>query len=318
MRFPERRPPSKSSIKGLIDKIKARRTVENQNAGRSGRNRTTQTGEVIENVSQTLIASSSLTAWKNGLGIPRSLFNKITRHDPNYKICVIHELKPRDYSRRINYSRWILAKFDEADFLSKVVIGDEAGFSMNGAVNTHNVRSYAPKGAPPDFTYDHLPMSRNKVTVWAALCGNGSILSPFFFDENVNGKRYLNMINESVVPEMVLIFNKNLFAELRYDREVWWFQDGAPCHQRRTVSTRLEELFGDQVVALHRPTKWPPRSPDLTSLRFFSMEVLEKQSISNPTCRCFYLATTDYQRIRGSTSKSTSNSVRRENCAKRA
>ena len=115
---------------------------------------------VIENVSQALIANPSLTARSNGLGIPRSSFNEITRLDLNYhpyKICVRHELQPRDNGRRMNYSRWILAKFDEADFLAKVVIGDEAGFSMNGAVNTHNVRSYAPKGAPPDFTYD-LPM----------------------------------------------------------------------------------------------------------------------------------------------------------------
>ena len=48
------------------------------------------------------------------------------------------------------------------------MISDEAAFCMNGAVNTHNTRSYVPKGQHPDFTYD-VPNSREKVIVWAAL-----------------------------------------------------------------------------------------------------------------------------------------------------
>ncbi len=31
---------------------------------------------------------------------------------------------------------------------------------------------------------------RNKVTVWMGICGNGSILGPFFFDRNVDGNAY--------------------------------------------------------------------------------------------------------------------------------
>jgi len=80
----------------------------------------------------------------------------------------------------LNYSRWLLQKFTEPNFIEKIVIGDEAGFAMNGRVNTFNVVHYAPKGQPPDFTFD-VSNSRVKVTAWEALCGNGNILGPHFF-----------------------------------------------------------------------------------------------------------------------------------------
>ena len=58
---------------------------------------------------------------------------------------------------------------------------------MNGSVNTHNLREYAPRGQPPpNFNYD-VPESREKKVVWAALCGNGSVLKPFFSDTYLNG-----------------------------------------------------------------------------------------------------------------------------------
>ena len=36
---------------------------------------------------------------------------------------------------------------------NRVIIGDEAGFALNGEVNSHNVRQHAPKGHPPAFNY---------------------------------------------------------------------------------------------------------------------------------------------------------------------
>ena len=272
----------------MINKFKTRGTVENQNAGPSGISRTTRTGENID-AGEATIANPTLSARRNGLGIPRSTFNEITLHDLNYhpyRICVRHELKAPDYGRRMNYSRWLLEMFGEVNFIEKVVISDDAAFCMNGAVNTHNTRSYAPRGQHPNFTYD-MPSSREKVTVWAGLCGNSSILGPFFFYESVNGERYLNMINESVVPDMDMIFNQNIFADVRYEREVWWFQDGAPCHRLRLVTTRLEELFGDQVVALNRPTEWPPRSPDLTPYDFFQWGHLKDKVYKTPSADVF-------------------------------
>jgi len=64
------------------------------------------------------------------------------------------ELKPEDLPRRRAYSQWLVDKFQEEDFLEKIVIGDEAAFSMNETINTQNVREYAPVNHPPDFVYD--------------------------------------------------------------------------------------------------------------------------------------------------------------------
>ena len=78
------------------------------------------------------------------------------------------------------------------------------------------------------------------------------------------------------------LFNDNLFGT-----EVWWFQDGAPCHRTIHVTDQLRELFGDQVVSLHHNTEWPPRSPDLTSFDFFSLGLYKIQSLPNPSSRYF-------------------------------
>jgi len=71
-------------------------------------------------------------------------------------------LKEGDYARRMNYARWIIYKFEsEEKFTLKIVVGDEAGFALNGYVHTHNVAHYSPKGQPPDFKYA-IPESREK------------------------------------------------------------------------------------------------------------------------------------------------------------
>jgi hypothetical protein len=51
-----------------------------------------------------------------------------------------------------------------------------------------------------------------------------------FFDVNVTGEIYLNMINEQVVPEMREVFDYNLYDEALF-RGLWWFQDGAGAHR---------------------------------------------------------------------------------------
>ena len=51
---------------------------------------------------------------------------------------------------------------------------------------------YAPSNQLPGFHYD-VNDSRQKLTAWVELCGNGNMLGPFFFDGNVNGQSYLNL-----------------------------------------------------------------------------------------------------------------------------
>ena len=158
-------------------------------------------------------------------------------------------------------------------------IGDEAGFSMNGEVNSDNVRQYAPKGDRPDFTYVRCD-ERNKVTVWMGICGNGSILGPFFFDRNVEGNAYLAMLNDNNIPQLIELVN-NQFHEGHF-LLLWWAQDGAPAHQLIAVRNRLLDLFQQRVIALQLAVEWPPRSPDLTSCDYFLWGYLKDKLYRTP------------------------------------
>ena len=84
---------------------------------------------------------------------------------------------------------------------------------------------YAPANQPPDIHYN-VNDSRQKLTVWVGLCGNGDMLGPFFFDGNVNGQSYLTLLNDEVIPLMTVLF-QNQFHENRFQR-LLWVQDAGP------------------------------------------------------------------------------------------
>ena len=81
------------------------------------------------------------------------------------------------------------------------------------------------------------------------ICRNGSVLGPFFFDGNVDGNAYLNMLNESNISQKIENFNRQ-FQDGHFLR-LWWAQDGAPAHQLIAVHNRLLEVFERRVIALH-------------------------------------------------------------------
>ena len=142
---------------------------------------------------------------------------------------------------------------------------DEAGFSLNGEVNSHNIHHYAERHHPPNIAFER-SMSREKVTVWIGISGNGHLFGPFFFNGNVNRQRYLDMLNDFVVPELKQVFPRQRQGDFR---RAWWVQDGAPAHRSRVVRDCLAELFNIRIIALNHPVEWPARSPDLTPCDFF-------------------------------------------------
>ena len=136
--------------------------------------------------------------------------------------------------------------------MQSIIIGDEAGFALNGDVNSHNVREYAPKGNPPAFNFVRTN-SRAKLAIWAAFCGNGVILEPYFFYGNVNGLAYLRMLNEFAFPQLAIHFN-NQFWE-RLFRGLWLAQDGAPAH--RLIEVRIASMkYSETIVSLRFNIMW--------------------------------------------------------------
>ena len=110
-----------------------------------------------------------------------------------------------------------------------------ATFTLNGFVNSRNIREYAPKGQLLDFHYDQNP-SRERANVWAALCGNGRILGPYFFDVNVNWQCILICWMNRLFRKWWNIFHYNIVGDEMFPG-IW----------RIIVQQRLCKLFGDRV-----------------------------------------------------------------------
>ena len=246
-------------------------TILNRNKGNSGRRRIGRSEANIEAVRQRLDEHPTGTsARRNGVALPHATFNRITRLDLKlhpYRMHIRHQLLPQDYARLMQFARWLVDRCARnEEFLRSFVIGDEAGFAMNGQVNTQNVREYAASGQPPEFNFD-VNISREKLTVWVGLCGNGQIIWPFFFNRNIDGLNYLQMINDDVIPQLQQHSQRQAGGAFR---NLWWVQDGAPAHRLVAVRERLRELFGQRVIAqLYHNVEWPQRSPGLTPCDFF-------------------------------------------------
>ncbi|GFV49349.1 helicase domino [Trichonephila clavipes] len=52
-------------------------------------------------------------------------------------------------------------------------------------------------------------------------------------------------------------------------QELWFQQDGAPCHTARATIDLLKDTLGDRLISRFGPVNWPPRSCDLTPLDYF-------------------------------------------------
>ena len=124
---------------------------------------------------------------------------------------------------------------------------------------------YAAKGEAPNFNFD-VNFERGKLIAWAGLCGNGGILGPFFFDGNVNGRSYLEMINNLILPASMRNYNILHIPDVN---GIWWAQDGAPAHVLRQVRNRLQNVFHQNVIARGHQIAWTARSPDLTPRDYF-------------------------------------------------
>jgi len=200
-----RRPPCKKTLNRNVNKYLQWGTSLNRNKMNSGRLRTVVIPDNIENVRRIVQTfPTNTSSRRNGSGLSQSAFNRITRKELNvypYRIKRRHELKPADYARRERFCRWFTGECMDPTFLSRLVIGDEASFAMNGNINSKNMVYYSPKGEQPDHYYDK-PESREKITVWVGLCGDGHLIGPYFYDGNVDG----NSCNTSIGITLLVRF----------------------------------------------------------------------------------------------------------------
>lgn len=91
--------------------------------------------------------------------------------------------------------------------------------------------------------------------------GYHGVVGPFFFDGNVNGARYLEMLSDRVLP---------VLRQWPNFEDLVLVQDGASAHWTLAVRGFLNENLPGGWIGRDSPfICWPPRSPDLTPMDFF-------------------------------------------------
>jgi hypothetical protein len=191
-----------------------------------------------------------------------------------YKIQVTHELLLQDRKKRVNFAKWFLEMCSDKNFLSRLVMSDEAHFYLKGIVNKQNCRFWA-KENPRRIV--ERPLHSSHLTVWCGVTMRG-IIGPFFFEnENgdtvtVNGERYMNMLHDYVFPKLV---------EIKLTRGVWFQQDGATSHTSKANIGLLKSKFHGRLISKFGDVWWPPRSPDLTPPDFFLWGYLKEKVYRN-------------------------------------
>ena len=143
---------------------------------------------------------------------------------------------------------------------------------VSGYVNTQNFRIWSTKN-PHQLC--EKPLHPKKVTVWCAISLAG-IIGPFFFEENVDGNNYLDMLYDFFIKKAS---KKNLI------NDYWFMQDGAPPHKTKRIIQFLTNVFPNRVIALKAPElnlEWPPYSPDLNPCDFFLWSYLKDKIHRKP------------------------------------
>lgn len=113
----------------------------------------------------------------------------------------------------------------------------------------------------PHKHYSYRTQYPQKLNVWSGILGD-NIIGPFFIEGNLNGPKYLDMLQNEIVPALRQV------PGIRLD-EIWFQQDGCPAHNTLAVREYLANTFPNRVIGTFSTIPWPPRSPDLSLQDFF-------------------------------------------------
>lgn len=139
------------------------------------------------------------------------------------------------------------------------MFSDEATFQNTGELNRHNCYYYLQTN--PYWVRHVDNQHRWKVNVRCGIL-DGHIVGPYFFEGNVNGAEYLNLL-QNQLPEMLEDINLNTVQNM------WIQQDGAGVHNARIVTNFLNDRYAQRWIEQNGFVAWPPRSSDLTSPDFY-------------------------------------------------
>lgn len=217
--------------------------------------------EVSEAVAQSSasshLGSTSVRIVAAELGIGKTTCHKIMRSHLQlfpYKLRLMQALEDNDKPQRLAFAQWLLSQSEKIPI---ILWSDEANFSLDGTVNTHNCRIWS--SSLPD-QYLTASLHSPKLCVWMGLSSKFA-LRPFFFEKTVNAEGYLAMLQTHVRPQL---------AKRHKLSSTIFMQDGAPPHFSTQVRDYLCTTFTeDRVISRGCSQPWPARSPDLNPLDYW-------------------------------------------------
>ena len=197
-----------------------------------------QSVSVVADAMQTRSSSRGSTFVRQlsiATGICKStVYNILKRHLKlyPYKLQLLQDIQPDDKEKRLAFANFIT---NNADILQSILGSDEAHFSLDGTINRHNCRIWSTSKPNQTITKSlHSP----KLTIWMGFSSEFG-LKPYFFTDTINANRYLEMLQQFVVPQLV---------ELNKVTTTTFMHDGAPPHFANTVRQYLSDTFGERII----------------------------------------------------------------------
>jgi len=95
----------------------------------------------------------------------------------------------------------------------------------------------------------------------------------------VNAERYIHMLNTFLRPQMKR-------QRLHNMQNVYFQQDGATPQTARLSMDVVRRMFPGRVISRFGDIPWPPRSPELTTCKFFSGNSSNHMSILTNLAPC--------------------------------
>ena len=172
----------------------------------------------------------------------------------------VQALLPADYESRLNMCANIqnLHNTDE-NFLSKILVTDEAGFGHEGPINLHNLHYWNDEN--PHAIIERGFQDRFSLNVWAGIVED-HLIGPHFLPNRLSGEMYLNFLRN----HLPLLLED---VPLQVRNSMWLLQDGAPPHFSIEVREYLNEHFPNRWIGRRGFVEWAARSPDLNPMDFF-------------------------------------------------
>jgi hypothetical protein len=240
--FPNRPIPSKSTILKVYNDFVTNGCVNCEHNKRQRRCR------VLSQMARRLNVSTS-TCYK---GLKKEKFR-------SHKIRNVQKLLERDYLPRMEFCELWIDKINEnPNIQNYLFFTDEKIFTLDGKVYRQNCRIWARENPYViDEVHTQWPQ---KLNVWLGVISN-HLIGPFFIDGPLNGQKYLDLLREHVLPAL---------------------EDIRPLHQiTREITNFLNQNFPRGWIGRYGTFKWPPRSPDLTSLDFYLWAYIAQKIFDN-------------------------------------